>query len=810
MIPLVRERLMNRCRHLSTIIAVLLLPCWAQPARAREASARYPGVETNEALRSWLVLAPIPISTDAKEAPAEPAQRAAFGRDFLAAAGGEGAAAPRAGEKVAIDGKEYEWRLVTSESDTVSFDSGTGPVPFAVAYAFAEVGIPAARKALVGLGSDDAVKVWVNGREVHARWIARGVEQDADVVPVSFAQGANRILIKVQNIEGDWGFALRLLGGQVLQDRLVDAARSGETAQIEAILGGGAPVDGPDGRGLTAYQSAKLHGRRRAMDLLLSKGASATLKAPAPGLIVDRTFKTIVKEGYPGATVLVAQDGKVLLRKGYGSACLEHRVAATPTTRYRIGSVTKQFTAAAVLRLQEAGKLSVEDRLSKFFPDYPRGDEVTVRHLLTHTSGIHSYTSKPDFVSTVTVPTAPEALIRSFKDDPFDFEPGRKYLYSNSGYFLLGAIVEKVSGLTYADYLRRTFFEPLGMKQTGVHDSRDVIVDEACGYAWENGRVRKALNWDMSRAGGAGSLYSTIDDLYLWNEALFSGKVVPDASFKEATTPALIGDEKGPKEEGYGYGLAIGSLRGQRLVGHDGGLQGFQSSLIRVPDRRLTVVVLSNSAPNVPGLSPGPLAHEILELYLGESMPDRVEPTADASVSPASFDDYSGLYDYGGAILTVTREGDRLVAQLTGQPSFEIFPKGKDTFFWKAVEAEVTFVRDGSGKVVKAVHRQGGQTLDAERFELPVAIHVDPQRWDDYVGKYDYGQGRLMAITREDARLFAQLPGQPKLEIFPKAEAEFFWKAVRAEVAFVRDTAGKVVKAVHRQGGGTLEAPKVE
>lgn len=251
-------------------------------------------------------------------------------------------------------------------------------------------------------------------------------------------------------------------------------------------------------------------------------------------------------------------------------------------------------------------------------------------------------------------------------------------------------------------------------------------------------------------------------------------------------------------------------MRGERLVGHDGGLQGFLSSLIRVPDRRLTVVVLHNAAPNVPGLSPGVLTHEVVELALGESMPQRPEPTADASVSPGSYDDYAGLYDYGGAILTVTREADHLMAQLTGQPSFEIFPKGKDVFFWKAVEAEVTFVRDGSGKIVKAVHRQGGQTLDAERFTLPVAAPVDPRRYDDYVGKYDYGHGNLMAITREQGRLFAQLPGQPKLEIVPKSESEFFWKAVRAEVAFVRDGSGKVVKAVHRQGGRTFDAPKVE
>jgi hypothetical protein len=152
----------------------------------------------------------------------------------------------------------------------------------------------------------------------------------------------------------------------------------------------------------------------------------------------------------------------------------------------------------------------------------------------------------------------------------------------------------------------------------------------------------------------------------------------------------------------------------------------------------------------------------------------------------------SASNDYGGAI-SPSRDGDRLLAQLTGQPAFEIFAKGKDVFVWKVVEAEVTFVRDGNGKVVKAVHRQGGQTIDAARFDLPAVVKVDPQRYDDYVGKYDYGQGRVMTITREGGGLFAQLSGQPKFEIFPKAETEFS-KAVRAEVAFVKDSAGKVVK----------------
>ncbi len=196
--------------------------------------------------------------------------------------------------------------------------------------------------------------------------------------------------------------------------------------------------------------------------------------------------------------------------------CSSNKPTATPAlntwcrsrldTKFRIGSITKQFTAAAILRLQEQGKLSVRDPLSKFIPDYPRGSEVTLHHLLTHTSGIHSYTGKPNFLETVSAYTTPEDLIKSFKNDPYDFDPGKKWLYNNSGYFLLGYIIEKVSGQSYGEFLKQQFFEPLGMKNTGVHHWSDILEHEAFGYAYEAGRFKKAQNWDMSRAGGAGAL----------------------------------------------------------------------------------------------------------------------------------------------------------------------------------------------------------------------------------------------------------------------------------------------------------------
>jgi len=223
-------------------------------------------------------------------------------------------------------------------------------------------------------------------------------------------------------------------------------------------------------------------------------------------------------------------------------------------------------------------------------------------------------------METVSVYIAPEDLIKSFKNDPYDFDPGKKWLYNNSGYFLLGHIIEKVSGQSYGDYLKREFFDPLGMKNTGVHNWSEILEHEAEGYAFESGRFTKAPNWDMSRAGGAGALYSTVDDLYLWNEAVFGGKVLGAESLKAAFTPVNTGiAELGP-EEGYGYGWGIASVRGLKEVQHGGGLHGFLSHLKRLRDEQFTVVVLANSSPPPPNLDPGWLAKEIAQVYFYEKM----------------------------------------------------------------------------------------------------------------------------------------------------------------------------------------------
>jgi CubicO group peptidase (beta-lactamase class C family) len=792
--------------------ATALLLSSAPALRAQEAPPRRnpaPAV----VLDRWFVLGPVPISKDRSPAPDADQQQKAFDVDFLSSCGGETRVRPAPPPPCPVLGHDLAWKATEPSDDVVDLAKAVGGRDYAVAYALADVRSARAGVVLLGLGSDDAVKVWLNGKLVHSNWVLRALGKDQDLVPLDLREGRNQLLLKIQNASAEWSFAARSLDAKRLGEAVWTAAQAGDLDRIQGVLAHGTALD-LDARakyGLSAWQIARICGRSEAAELLASKGADASLPLPPPEGVVNAMFSELTRGEKPGAAVLVSRDGKTLFEKGYGYASLEHQAPITPETKFRIGSITKQFTASAILRLQEQGKLSVDDHLSKYLPDYPRGDQVTLRHLLTHTSGIHSYTDKPDFVETVTVPIkSAAAFIHSFENEPYDFSPGERWSYSNSGYFLLGFIVEKVSGEPYGDFLRTQFFEPLGMKDTGVYRNGDVLLHDATGYAQNGETIERARDWDMSRAGGAGALYSTVEDLARWNDALFGGRVLNKASLDAAWSPVATRANPTPTDGGYGFGWNIGSLRGLREIQHGGGLQGFVSMLSRFPDQQLTIVVLANAAPPIPGLDPGTLTHAIAEIYLGGVMAPRPSTKA-VTLSPAELEPFVGRYDYGQAILAVTREGDHLFAQLTGQPRFEIFPRSANEFFWKVVDAQVTFTRDDAGRVVKAHHRQGPASFDAPRLEEQAAIALEPAVLDAYVGKYDYGQGKVvLTVTREGSQLFGQLTGQPKFEIFAKSPTEFFWKVVNAQIAFVKDENGKVIRGVHTQGGRTMDVPRIE
>jgi CubicO group peptidase (beta-lactamase class C family) len=774
--------------------------------------AEYKDLQPDVFMKSWLLLDPISVFPEGSESKDEELQKKAFANDFLTENGLESGITPKDGTTIQIDGKDYKCQYYESKDDIVNLVKVFGQKDYVIVYAWAEIVSTEDKDFLLGIGSDDGVKIWLNGKLIHEKWIGRGVNKDDDIIPIKIKKGKNQLLFKVQNMQMAWGFCCRVLGKESLKDKLITAADMGNLDDIEMLISHGADVNAKNDIGITALHKAKMAGRKETVDLLIAKGADTNIKMPDKEVLADAVFNRVFKGNSPGASVLVAKDGKIIYQKGFGYADIGNKVPFTVDTKSRIGSITKQFTASAILKLQEEGKLSVNDKLSKFIPDFPRGDEVTIHHLLTHISGMQSYTEKADFMNKVLYEVKPEDLIEYFKNDPYNFNPGEKWMYNNSGYFLLGYIVEKISGQSFDDYLKKTFFEPLEMKNTGIHNSKQIYENEAYGYSYENGKFQKATNWDMSWAGGAGALYSTVGDLYLWNEGIFNGKVLNEESLKSAFTPVKLNDGTEPKDigGGYGYGWVVMEHRGLKAIGHGGGLNGFNSDLIRYSDISATVVVLQNCLDPAPGMGASQLSSQIQEIFFWEQMKPQESVKVDKTVSANKYDDYVGRYDYGGAIMKIRREGDHLFAQLAGQPEFEIFPKSENEFFWKVVDAQVTFIKNEKGEATHIIHHQGGREINAPKLKDEISAKVDPSVYDQYVGEYkfDIAQIDIIKITRDGDKLFAQATGQPKIELLPKSETEFYSDLVVLKVNFIKDNQGKVTKLIINQAGMTIEGKK--
>jgi CubicO group peptidase (beta-lactamase class C family) len=757
--------------------------------------ASYKDIQAGKFLTKWLVAGPVLISGTS---PDEQAQNKFFNEEltsFPAITSGKKAA------PFSIRGQNYQWQSVDQKDNIIDFDKLFSK-DYAEAYALAEINSPSEQKTFLAVGSDDGVKVWLNGQLVHKNWMPRASAPDQDIVPITLKKGSNQLLIAVQDIEGGWSFVARFADKSVLASKLVQATSVGNVELVTTLLNAGADPNGKDERGISPIQAAKLSGRKSLIETLKSKGA-ADVPVGDPSVLVDALYKDRDDKYAPAASVLVAKDGKVVYKKAFGFADVDKKVKATPLTKFRIGSVTKQFTAAAILKLQEAGKLSVNDKLSTYLPDFPRGNEVTIHHLLTHTSGIHSYTNK-DFIPKVTKPITSAELYNWFKDDPYDFNPGEQWLYNNSGYFLLGLIIEKVSGKSYEQYLKEQFFVPLKLNNTGVHAPTLKLENEAKPHTVENGKYVMALDWDMSWANSAGALYSTVEDLYQWHEALFNGKVLSEASFKAFVTPVVLNDGNPPSFK-YGYGIGMADYRKVPVYLHSGGLHGFLSQLATVPSERMTVVMLTNMSPGEVNLDPNP----ILEAYLWEKMPEQTSNIVSNDVVDVS--KYVGRYDFtNGAVMIFSSEGGKLFAQMSGQGKFEVFPSGKDEFFWKVVDAKMKFVTDEKGQVTHGLFTQSGREINVKKLPDLKFVTIDPAIFTQYIGKYDYGNNFVIAITTEGDKFFAQATNQPKFQIHPLSEQEFALTVVDAKLIFVKETNGKVSAMVLEQGGMKRQGPKIE
>ena len=547
------------------------------------------------------------------------------------------------------------------------------------------------------------------------------------------------------------------------------------------------------------------------LGLILIAGFALQVSAqPAEDLSksIDEILTQAYKPNEPGASVIVVKDGKVIHRKGYGMANLELGVPVEPDMVFRLGSITKQFTAVSILMLLEQGKLSLDDDLTKFLPDYPnKGQKITITHLLTHTSGIKPYTSLPEWLNMWRKDVPIDELIAVFKDKPMDFAPGERYAYNNSAYVLLGAIIEKASGQSYADFVEKNIFAPLGMTHSFYDNTARVFPRRVNGYSKPKDEWLNAAYLSMTQPHAAGSLASSVDDMALWDAALYTDKLVKQETLKRAWTSAKLNSGR---LTGYGFGWSLNSYEGHPTIEHGGGINGFSTHAVRIPDDRVYVAILTNKDSGGPG--PGRVAFRIAALASGKPFRD---PTA-ITLTQEALDKYVGVYQFTDkAEAIIRREGDKLFITLPGGGKTEITPSSETGFFVKDSRNRLTFTRNTSGVVSGFTASGSGPVQEATKTDKPLpaekqVVTVDPVILDSYVGEFQVGPNLMITITKEGNKLFAQVIGQSKIELHAESTAKFFVKEAPIQIEFVTDASGKANGLTLYQGGQQIQAKRIK
>lgn len=514
----------------------------------------------------------------------------------------------------------------------------------------------------------------------------------------------------------------------------------------------------------------------------------------------EKSFDKILTDFFtdsngPGGTALIVKDGKTIYKKAFGKANLELDVPMQTNHIFRIGSITKQFTACAILKLAEEGKLSIQDDFTKYVEDYPtHGHTITIEHLLTHTSGIKSYTDlkkwdleahKKDFT--------PEEMIDYFKNEPMDFTPGTAFRYNNSAYFLLGYIIEQVSGKTYAEYINDTFFEPLGMKNSSYGSSKRIVKNRAAGY--QKGETYQNADFlSMTQPYGAGSLLSNVEDLSIWYQAVNSGKVISKSNLQKAHTNFKL---KNGKPTIYGYGWFLGNVQGSNMYEHGGGIHGYLTASIFLPEEEVFVAVFSNCTCNGPGDT---------ALKLAATAIDKPYSWKKIKVADKELANYQGVYesDENGTV-TLSFDKGQLYYMQSGGEKTEIYPFAKDKFFAHGVLGTLEISRDNNGQIKTATRTGRYLPMTWQRTDKAIPtikeIKVSEDALAKYVGKYQLAPNFILSIMREGEQLMAQATGQPKIKIVPIAEHKFALIDVDAQLLFHFDDTDKTTSLTLFQNG---------
>lgn len=509
-------------------------------------------------------------------------------------------------------------------------------------------------------------------------------------------------------------------------------------------------------------------------------------------------------ENFNGS-ILLAKEGEILLNKGYGYADLSQRIENKSQTRFGIGSLTKQFAAFASLKLSEEGLLNLEDKVSKYLPDFPHGDDISIYNLLTHTSGLVGYTDVEEFLSVDITNRDPNKMLDLVRDMDLLFSPGETFQYSNTNYLAIGMIIEKISGESFEEYLG-TIVKPLGMDDTGLIFGERGGRNDATPYS---GYLEIAeIDDDLvtSQAYAAGSIYSTVEDLYRWDRALRSGEIlkkeVLDDMFKEQVAIPGAGS--------YGYGWMIDESDMGKEIYHGGNTMGFTAYMGNLVEEDLTVIILSN----VGVFNTDELKDDLYSIVLEKDyeMPEEIKTIQIEDKD--LYKEYVGKYNLiTGMEIDIFEKEGKLFAQGTGQEAFELYPKSKTEFFARVADINIEFIVGEDGLVKEFILIQSGLEFLGKKEgseEEKVEVEIDPKVYDDYLGEYKIVEGLIATISVEDGKIYAQLTGQPKAEIFPSSETEFFYKVVDANISFEKDAEGNVTGLILDQMGQRFKAPKIK
>lgn len=522
---------------------------------------------------------------------------------------------------------------------------------------------------------------------------------------------------------------------------------------------------------------------------------------------LEQQVDAILSEQYehqgPGATALIYKDGEVIYRKGFGYANLELGVKMQPEHVFEIGSITKQFTAIAILMLEEQGKLKVEDEITKFIPDYPtHGKTITIHHLLNHTSGIKSYTNMKSFQKNARVDMTPTEIIDFFKNEPMEFDPGEQFRYNNSGYILLGYIIEVTSGESYEDFVQKNIFDKLQMTNSYYGSHTKLIKNRAYGYQDRDGYIN-ANYLSMTLPYAAGSLMSNIDDLLKWQKALNTHQLISEATYEKAINGSKLNNGG---HIAYGYGLSAGAIQGSKSISHGGGIFGYTTQGIYLPDEDVFVSVLTNCDCN----SPGDFANKIAAIAINKPFPDIKDAI---TLTDAQLNKWTGAYEFhDGAIRHITVENGKIFSQRENSTKFEIYPLSPTRFIFEEGTIEYNFHMVDGKKEAKFTTDETviGKEIDKAPPAARTEITLSENELKEYIGKYELTPEFIIEISVSEGKIYGQATGQGANELFAEAKDKFFLKVVAADLVFSRDENGTVNMVTLHQGGQEVPGKKVE